>query len=89
VRIRDEDKRGLERLRNALSEATGEKVTQQEALHRLVEFGLHHRDEFLSEAAWRPLTKKEIQAWMRAVESNPGWDAVPPDQIDDVVYGDG
>jgi hypothetical protein len=87
VRIRDEDKAQLERLRRELLAATGEKPTQQEAVGRAIEFALRHRDQFVAETTWKPLTPREFRKWVSIVEEDPGFEAVPPSDIDDVVYG--
>jgi hypothetical protein len=88
VRIREEDKAHLDQLRAALTEALGAKPTQQDAVGHLIAFALRHRDLFVSEAAWKPMTKKQFAAWARGVVDDEGWEPVPPERIDDVVYGD-
>ncbi|HEV8360968.1 MAG TPA: hypothetical protein VGR28_10990 [Candidatus Thermoplasmatota archaeon] len=87
VRIRDEDKAQLERLRQAMLAATGEKPTQQEAMGKALEFALRHRDRFVAEATWTPLTRQQFRKWVALVEEDEGFEAVPAEQIDDVVYG--
>lgn len=88
VRMRDEDKAQLERLRRELSGVTGEKQTQQEVLGKAIAFALRHRDQFVAETTWKPLTPQQFRRWVELVEEGEGFEAVPPDQIDDIVYGD-
>jgi hypothetical protein len=87
VRIRDEDKAQLERLRREMLAATGDRPTQQEAVGKALEFALRHRDQFVAEATWTPLTPREFRKWVAMVEEDEGFEAVPADEIDDVVYG--
>jgi hypothetical protein len=88
VRIGDEEKLQLERLRREVTAATGERPSQQEVLGDAIGFALRHRDQFLIEAAWRPLTDEEIRAWEQAARKERGWKAVRAEDIDDVVYGE-
>lgn len=87
VRIRDEDKVHLERLRQEMLAATGEKPTQQVAVGSAIEFALRHRDQFVAESTWKPLTPREFKKWLAIVEDDEGFEAVSADKIDDVVYG--
>lgn len=89
VRIRGGDKAVLERLRREVLDATGEKPTQQEALGAALPFALRHRGDLVAEATWQPLAAKQSRAWVAEVEADEGFEAVPPDRIDDVVYGEG
>ncbi|MGQ0535288.1 MAG: hypothetical protein ACT4PT_04370 [Methanobacteriota archaeon] len=87
VRIGDEHKAELERLRDAVAGATGTRASQQDVLGAAIEFALRHRDEFVTETAWRPLSEEEIRGWRERVAKMRGWKAVRPEDIDDVVYG--
>lgn len=87
VRIRDEDKAQLERLRREMLAATGEKPTQQAAVGNAIDFALRHRDMFVAESTWKPLTSSEFRKWVKIVEEDEGFEAVPADEIDDIVYG--
>lgn len=89
VRVRHEDKDRLERLRQELTATTGHRPTQQELIGKAVEFALRHKDEFVAEVAWKPMPTKNIERWLKAARSGPGWDPVPVDEIDRLVYGDG
>lgn len=88
VRIDDEDKAQLERLRREYAAASGERPNQQELLGRAIGFALRHKDEFLVESAWRPLTEDEIRAWMAEPRRSRGWKPVAPEDIDEMVYGE-
>ncbi|MCA1813502.1 MAG: hypothetical protein LC624_06080 [Halobacteriales archaeon] len=89
VRIDEDDKVLLEKLRCALGDASGDKPTQQETLGAALAFAWRRRDEFVSESAWKPLTARQFQAWIDDIEGSEGFEATPPDQIDDIAYGDG
>lgn len=86
VRIGDEDKERLRRLQEAWRAARGERPTQQELLGRALAYLERHRDRFLAESAWTPLTPEQVRA-ARAhfVGSYGGLGAT---DVDDVVYGD-
>lgn len=88
VRIRDDDKRLLERLRREIEKATGEKPTQQDVAGKAFEFALRHRDQFVAEAVWEPVSPKDLRKWLARIDESEGFDAVPASQIDAIVYGD-
>ncbi|MBI4392691.1 MAG: hypothetical protein HY556_02690 [Euryarchaeota archaeon] len=87
VRIREEDKAQLERLRREILAAEGERPTQQETIAKIIEFAVRHRDQFVAEATWTPLTPREFRKWVALVEAGQGFEAVSPAEIDDIVYG--
>lgn len=88
VRIRDEDKAALERLRREVAAATGEKPTQQDIAGKAFAFALRHRDEFVAEEVGRPWTEAEWRKLEADIRRLGGWDPVAPEDIDDIVYGD-
>lgn len=89
VRIRREDKARLERLREDITAATGKRRSQQELVGDVVEFAVRHREEFLAETAWRPFNQPEVDRWLKDVKNHKGWKAVPAEEINRVVYGEG
>jgi len=84
IRIRDEDKGQLERLRREITAATGTRLPQQDVVGKALEFALRHRERFLVEAAWKPLTAAEIRRWSAKTHALGAWSI---DEIDDIVYG--
>lgn len=85
VRIRDEDKEHLERLRRDIAATTGRKPSQQETLGKTLDFALRHRDAFLAEAAWKPLRPADVAFWRRQAEHLGAWAS---GDIDAIVYGE-
>lgn len=86
VRIDDRAKERLRRLQEAWHHARGDRPTQQELLDKALTYLEAHTDEFLAEAAWRPLTPEEIERLEEQVQVRSG-DTGRYD-IDEVVYGD-
>lgn len=85
VRIDDTHKRALQQLRHEVARASGTQPSQQEVLGMSIEFALRHRDEFIRETTWKPLTETEIQAILAKAQPLGKWSV---DDIDDIVYGD-
>lgn len=87
VRIQDPAKDRLRRLQEAWHRARGERPSQQEILDKGLAYLERHRDAFLAESAWRPLTEAEIQQLEEQFQVRSG-DTGHYD-IDEVVYGEG
>lgn len=64
VKVRDEDKRRLDRLQGEIMVRRGRKVSQQDIVAWLLRLGEARPDEFADEYD-RPMTEKEIAALMR------------------------
>lgn len=86
VRIRDEDRRKLERLRRAVEDATGKKPTQQDVLGLAIDHAARHKDAFVAEVAWRPWSEEDLERFLAKVRESEGWET---GDIDEIVYGDG
>lgn len=85
IRIRDEDRARLDRLRAALAKASGERPSPQEVLGRAVRFAEEHEVEFLREREWKPLSaaaKRRLMAMPEDLGDGSSRD------IDDIVYGE-
>lgn len=82
IRIRAEDKGRLRRLQQGWP---GRPPTQTDLLSMTLKFALERREEFLVEAAWKPLSAKEIARWDSLAQDLGRWDAT---DVDDVVYGE-
>lgn len=86
VRVGTEAKKRLHKLQRAWHRVRGEPSTQQDLLDRILAYLEHHEDDFLKEAAWRPLRPDEIEQLERDLQVPTG-DSRPYD-IDEVVYGE-
>ncbi len=84
VRIGDDAKERMRRLQDAWHRSRGQRPTQEELLDRCLAYLERHRNAFLSEAAWRPLDREEIDQ-LRGLQVASG-DHEAYD-IDEVVYG--
>ena len=87
VRVREEDKEKLERLRAMATLASGQKVSQEELLGAVLDDALSHGESFLAESFGerRTLTGKEFEKLLDlisdwGVETGSG-------EIDEVLYG--
>ncbi len=74
----------MRRLQDAWHETLGQRPTQEELLDRCLAYLERHRNAFLSEAAWRPLDREEIDR-PRSLQVSSGGDEGY--DLDDVVYG--
>ena len=89
VRVRDEDKEKLEKLRALATLASCEKITQEELLGVLLDDALSHGESFLTEAFGerRPVFEKEFERILGLVSD---WGVeTSPEEIDRVLYGTG
>ncbi|HEX9817132.1 MAG TPA: hypothetical protein VGB18_09145 [Candidatus Thermoplasmatota archaeon] len=84
VRIEENHKATLARLRHEVALASGRQPSQQEVLGQTIEFALRHRDQFLRESTWKPLPEKDIQALLGRAQPLGRWGS---EDIDDIVYG--
>jgi hypothetical protein len=66
IKIRDADKRRLDRLQGEVMVRRGRKVSQQELLSMLLDLGYTFKDRLLADDA-RPMTTKEIEALHRLI----------------------
>lgn len=85
IRIRPSDKDVLKRLQAAWKRARGEEPSQTDLLSKSLEFALRRREQFLVEAAWKPLTEAEIAELETLPRDLGDWDAT---DIDSIVYGE-
>ncbi len=87
VRVRDEDKEKLERLRALATLSSGSKVTQEDLLGRLLDEALAHREEFLagSFGPKLPVSDEEFEKILRLATD---WSVeTSSDEIDQLLYG--
>lgn len=87
VRVRDEDKGKLERLRAMVTLSAGKKVTQEELLGTLIEDALSRGEGFLSDAFGPrlPLSDMEFQKVLGLISDwgvETSWE-----EIDHFLYG--
>lgn len=86
VRVQDEDKAVLDALQARYLLATGQRISLDDLIHRLVELAEAHEDELILEDEAPHLTPREIKAF-RAGASDWGV-ATSEEDIDRVLYGD-
>ncbi len=87
VRVREEDKEKLERLRAMATLSSGRKVSQERLLGALLDDALSHGESFLAESfgGSRPLSEKEFERVLSLVSD---WGVeTSSDEIDEVLYG--
>lgn len=84
VRIEDEDKARLRRLQEAWSRIHGERLSQKDVLGKGLEFLESHRDAFLQDAGWTPLSEEEIERVQARSRSMGDWS---DRSIDETLYG--
>jgi len=61
LKIRDQDKKRLDRLQGELMARRGRRLSQQELVSWLLNLGESHKERLLDDAE-RPLTKRELAA---------------------------
>ncbi len=89
VRVRDEDKEKLEKLRALATLTSGQKVTQEELLGVLLDDALSHGESFLAEAFGerKPVSEREFERILGLVSD---WGVeTGPEEIDQFLYGTG
>ena len=64
VKMREEDKRRLDRLQGSLTLRSGRKVSQEELLSWLLNMGERNQDQLFADGP-APMTEKEIAAMAR------------------------
>jgi len=87
VRMREEDKQKLERLRAMATLATGQKVSQEELLGAVLDDALSHGESFLAESFGEPksLSEEDFEKLLGLVSD---WGVETRSQdIDRVLYG--
>lgn len=84
VRVDDEGKRRIQRLQDAWHRARGERPTQGELVAEAMAYLERHREAFLAEAAWTPLSEEEIERWRSFKVASGDTGAY---DVDEVVYG--
>ena len=87
VRVREEDKEKLERLRAMATLSSGRKISQERLLGALLDDALSHGESFLAESfgGSRPLSEKEFERVLSLVSD---WGVeTSSDEIDEVLYG--
>lgn len=88
MRVRDEDKEKLERLRAMATLASGQKVSQEELLGAVLDDALSHRESFVAETFGerKPLSGKEFEKLLGLVSD---WGVeTNAREIDEVLYGE-
>lgn len=87
VKMDEDTKSKLEELQAEIKLRTGEKVTQQEILARLVESAVESRSEFIDSFRDTPasLTDEELEEFNRGMVSS-GVET-DEDDIDEILYG--
>ncbi len=86
VRVRDEDKEKLERLRAMATLASGQKVTHERLIGVLLDDALSHGESFLAESfgETKPLSEKEFEKLLGLVSD---WGVeTSSDDIDQILY---
>ena len=87
MRLREEDKEKLERLRAMATLSSGRKISQERLLGALLDDALSHGESFLAESfgGSRPLSEKEFERVLSLVSD---WGVeTSSDEIDEVLYG--
>jgi hypothetical protein len=87
VRVREEDKEKLERLRAMATLASGQKVSQEELLGAVLDDALSHGESFLAETFGerKPLSGKEFEKLLSLVSD---WGVESSSrEIDEILYG--
>lgn len=89
VRIDDETRGWLERLRSQLSLATGKRVTLEETLHLLTQRAVHRPEAFLPEVVADAPPDLSDEAWQRILRLPRRYRAVvEPENIDAIAAED-
>jgi hypothetical protein len=84
LRILPQDKMRLGRLQEAWQRLRGERPSQQDLVGKAIAYADAHRDDFLAQSAWRPLTPEQVAAAHELVTDMGPWSVA--DGVDDVVY---
>lgn len=84
VRIDPEDKDRLRRLQEAWARIRGDRPSQKELLGRGLAYLEEHREDFLDEAGWEPLSEDEIDRVEARSRDMGDWSA---EEIDEALYG--
>lgn len=86
--ISEETKARLERLQAAIERETGQSVTQQELLDRIVEQGVESRGTLIASYrnGWDGLSDEQRDQWLSGTAAS--GDPVDEDDIDTVLYED-
>lgn len=87
MRVREEDKEKLERLRAMATLASGQKVSQEALLGAVLDDALSHRERFLAETFGerKPLSGKEFEKLLSLVSD---WGVETSSrEIDEILYG--
>ena len=87
MRVRDEDKEKLERLRAMATLASGQKVSQEELLGAVLDDALSHGESFLAQTFGerKPLSGKEFEKLLSLVSD---WGVETSSrEIDQILYG--
>ncbi len=87
VRLREEDKEKLERLRAMATLSSGRKISQERLLGALLDDALCHGESFLAKSfgGSRRLSEKEFERVLSLVSD---WGVeTSSDEIDEVLYG--
>lgn len=86
--VSEKTKARLERLQAVIERETGQSVTQQELLDRVVEREFESRDALIASYRedWDGLTDEEVSQWLSGTAAS--GDPVHEDDIDTVLYED-
>jgi hypothetical protein len=85
VRVQDEDKGVLDTLQARYLLATGQRISLDELLHRVIELAEEHEDEIILEDVPPRLTRREVEAFIDRVGDS-GVTTHERD-IDRILYG--
>ena len=84
VRVRDEDKAVLDALQARYLLATGDRISLDELIHRLVELAEAHEDEIILDDVAPKLTREERVSFHAGID----WGVeTTEDDIDKILYG--
>lgn len=85
VRVQDEDKAILDELQARHLLATGERISLDELVHKIVELAQTHEDEIILEDAPARLAPGELKAFLGGVHDSSL--ATSEEDIDQILYG--
>ncbi|MHB8584873.1 MAG: hypothetical protein ACYDDF_03435 [Thermoplasmatota archaeon] len=84
VRLQDEDKRFLDELQAKILLRTGQRISLDDLLHRLVAVAEEHEDEVIVENESPRLTEAEIRAALKPIDFGV---ETSEEDIDRILYG--
>lgn len=86
VRVRDEDKAALDALQARYTLATGDRISLEELVGRIVALAEEHEDELVLDDEAPALSPEEIEAFHAGISD---WGVETSEEmIDEILYGD-